>query len=70
MKSKYKIGDMFDCYGNIIVITSVENTSGLFSKYKHLYRFNHLRSSSISDVWQFFVNYFESDLDKFKKLEI
>lgn len=70
MKSKHKIGEVFNCYGNIIVITSVDLASYGSSKDKHLYRFDHCRSSSMSDVWPFFINYYESDLDRFKKIEI
>ena len=68
MKSKYKIGEVFDCYGNIIVITDVTIPS--YKQGEHLYRFNHCISSNISNAWPYFINCYDSELDKFKKIEL
>ena len=68
MKPKYKIGEVFYCWGSIIVITEVIIFN--YKQHKYLYKFNHLRSGSLSDVWPFFINCYESELDNFEKIEL
>ena len=70
MKSKYKIGEVFKCYGNILVITNVTPTS--YNPGEHLYQFNYLTKGSGNTLkpWPFFVNYDDSDLVKFKRIEL
>ncbi len=70
MKSKYKIGEVFNCCGNIIVITSI--TLASYKPGERLYRFKFLSKSSTKQLisWPFYVNYCDSDLDKFKKIEL
>lgn len=70
MKSKHKIGEVFNCFGNILVITKVGISS--YKPDAHLYQFNYLSKSSRNTLkpWPFYAYYDDSDLVRFKKLEL
>jgi hypothetical protein len=70
MKSKYKIGDMFNCYGNILVVTGVTISSYKPSEHLYKFKFLHKSSSNILKPWPFYVNYDDSDLAKFKRIKL
>jgi hypothetical protein len=68
MKSKYKIGDMFNCFGDIIVITDVI----IIPSYNPLYTFRFLHPASSNKLISlpYYIHRDDSELDSYKRIEI
>jgi hypothetical protein len=66
MKPKYKIGDVFASLGYGIVIVKVCRRNNIFGD--HIYDCRYVRS--IFECSPYLVRHCDSDIDKFKRIEI